>query len=106
MFIDRLFGGSAQLLRSKEPISICSKLDFWRVVSLEKDREVTLKNDDVRAPGEVFLKFRFKQNSDNSSTVQQTLIYRPKGLLGQLYYSLLQAPHKTLFTRLVDGLAG
>jgi uncharacterized protein YbjT (DUF2867 family) len=90
-FLDKLVGGVG-LRRgrtNKTEIYPGDTLDFWRVLAADKENKRLLLYAEMKLPGEAWLEFKIADNDGKSSLVQ-TATFRPKGLLGRLYwYSVL-----------------
>jgi uncharacterized protein YbjT (DUF2867 family) len=90
-FLDKLVGGVG-LRRgrtNKSEIYPGDTLDFWRVLAADKESKRLLLYAEMKLPGEAWLEFKIV-NNDGKSYLKQTATFRPKGLLGRLYwYSVL-----------------
>ena len=94
--IDQAFGGVG-LTRgktAKKRPQIGDALDFWRVLTVEKRR--FLLYAEMRLPGEAWLEFSIKEKGDHYE-LYQVATFRPKGVLGRLYWYLLYPPHVLIF---------
>ncbi len=68
-------------------------LDFWRVLFADKSGKRLALYAEMKLPGEAWLEFRI-EDRDGVSWLVQTATFRPKGVLGRLYwYSLLPFHH-------------
>jgi len=101
-FLDKLFGGVG-LRRgrtNKNEIHTGDTLDFWRVLAADKENKRLLLYAEMKLPGEAWLEFKiFEKNGKNF--LQQTATFRPKGLLGRLYWYSVLPFHYFVF----DGMA-
>jgi uncharacterized protein YbjT (DUF2867 family) len=101
-FLDKLFGGVG-LRRgrtNKNEIHTGDTLDFWRVLAADKENKRLLLYAEMKLPGEAWLEFKiFEKNGKNF--LQQTATFRPKGLLGRLYWYFVLPFHFFVF----DGMA-
>jgi len=101
-FLDKLFGGVG-LRRgrtNKNEIHTGDTLDFWRVLAADKENKRLLLYAEMKLPGEAWLEFKiFEKNG--KSFLQQTATFRPKGLLGRLYWYSVLPFHYFVF----DGMA-
>ena len=86
-FLDKMVGGVG-LRRGRTHPNIIhdgDAIDFWRVLFADREDGRLLLFAEMRLPGEAWLEFRI----ENQNLVQ-TATFRPKGLLGRLYwYSVL-----------------
>jgi len=101
-FLDKLFGGVG-LRRgrtNKNEIHTGDTLDFWRVLAADKENKRLLLYAEMKLPGEAWLEFKiFEKNGKNF--LQQTATFRPKGLLGRMYWYSVLPFHYFVF----DGMA-
>jgi len=100
--IDKLVGGVG-LHRGRtnaNTINTGDTLDFWRVLSADKPSMRLLLYAEMKLPGEAWLEFKII-NNNGIYFLEQTATYRPKGLLGRLYWYLVLPFHFFLF----DGMA-
>lgn len=90
-FLDKVVGGVGLRRGRTNPdnIHIGDTLDFWRVLAADRSRTRLLLYAEMKLPGEAWLEFKVIKRSDKWY-LQQTATFRPKGLLGRLYwYSVL-----------------
>ncbi len=101
-FMDRLMGGVG-LRRGRtnaNTIQTGDTLDFWRVLSADRQNRRLLLYAEMKLPGEAWLEFRIIKK-DTGEFLQQTATFRPKGLLGRLYWYSVLPFHYFVF----DGMA-
>lgn len=101
-FIDKVFGGEglrADLPRGKE-LKAGDKLDFWRVVEADKESGHLLLFAEMKVPGEAWLEFSIKD-----SKLFQTATFRPRGVLGRLYWYTLLPIHHLIFKGMAKAIA-
>lgn len=101
-FLDKLFGGVG-LRRgrtNKTEIHSGDSLDFWRVLVADKKNKRLLLYAEMKLPGEAWLEFRIVERK-GKNYLQQTATFRPKGLLGRLYWYSVLPFHYFVF----DGMA-
>ena len=93
--IDKMFGGVG-LRRGRTnttTINAGDAVDFWRVLVADKPNRRLLLYAEMKLPGEAWLEFKVV-NKDGQDYLKQTATFRPKGLLGRLYwYSVLPFHH-------------
>jgi uncharacterized protein YbjT (DUF2867 family) len=100
-FMDKLAGGVG-LRRGRTNISHIQAgdtLDFWRVLYANKSEGRLLLFAEMKLPGEAWLEFQIKDN-----TLIQTATFRPKGILGRLYWLLVSPLHNFIFQGLINEL--
>jgi hypothetical protein len=101
-FIDKVFGGVG-LRRGRTniySIQAGDTLDFWRVLYASKIEKRLLLFAEMKLPGEAWLEFQVKEN-----TLIQTATFRPKGLLGRIYWYTVLPLHGLIFKGLIKKLA-
>lgn len=101
-FIDKIFGGVG-LRRgrtNRNDINAGDALDFWRVLYASKSDERLLLFAEMKLPGEAWLEFQIRGN-----TLIQTATFRPKGLLGRIYWYTVLPLHGIIFRGLIKELA-
>ncbi|MFZ1571875.1 MAG: SDR family oxidoreductase [Candidatus Kapaibacterium sp.] len=104
-FIDKLFGGVG-LRRgrtSETEIHTGDTLDFWRVLVADKSNKRLLLYAEMKLPGEAWLEFLIV-NKDNKSYLQQKATFRPKGLLGRMYWYCVLPLHYFIFNGLATNI--
>ena len=101
-FIDQLVGGVGlnRGKRSSEKIKAGDTLDFWRVLYADKEGGRLLLYAEMKLPGEAWLEFHFK-----NETLHQHATFRPRGVLGRLYWWLVYPLHSFLFNGMLKKLA-
>lgn len=102
-FVDKLVGGVG-LQRGRthiHEITAGDSLDFWRVLLADKDEKRLLLFAEMRLPGEAWLEFRI----DNNNVLHQIATFRPKGLLGRIYWYSLVPFHYFIFEGMIRNIA-
>lgn len=101
-FLDKLVGGVG-LRRGRtnsNTIHTGDTLDFWRVLAADKENKRLLLYAEMKLPGEAWLEFKIVEKN-GKSFLKQTATFRPKGLLGRLYWYSVLPFHFFVF----DGMA-
>lgn len=101
-FLDKLAGGVG-LRRgrtNKTEIHTGDTLDFWRVLAADKENKRLLLYAEMKLPGEAWLEFKIVEKN-GKNFLQQTATFRPKGLLGRIYWYSVLPFHFFVF----DGMA-
>jgi uncharacterized protein YbjT (DUF2867 family) len=101
-FLDKLVGGVG-LRRgrtNKNEIHTGDTLDFWRVLAADKQKKRLLLYAEMKLPGEAWLEFKIAEKN-KKSFLKQTATFRPKGLLGRMYWYSVLPFHYFVF----DGMA-
>ncbi len=87
-------------LKNPKDISTGESLDFWRVIYADRVEKRLLLYAEMKLPGEAWLEFRIKEE-----TLFQTATFRPRGLLGRLYWYAVMPLHGLIFTGMIRKLA-
>ena len=116
--LDRLAGGPGlrRGRRDPEQISYGEALDFWRVTGFEPGRSLVLRAE-MKLPGEAILEFTVapigegpRDGKDGSerpaprSRLVQIARFRPRGLMGLLYWHFVKPLHNIVFASMIEGL--
>lgn len=75
-------------------------VDFWRVLYADKNEGRLLLFAEMRLPGEAWLEFKLDGNQ-----LIQTATFRPKGVLGRLYWYAVLPFHGFIFTGMINKLS-
>jgi uncharacterized protein YbjT (DUF2867 family)/uncharacterized protein YndB with AHSA1/START domain len=108
-FLDRLAGGPGNLRGRRDParLGYGEALDFWRVTGVEPGRRLTLRAE-MRLPGEAELEFTIEpiltSGASGRSRLVQTARFRPKGLMGLLYWWVVTPFHRIVFQGTLNGI--
>ena len=96
--IDKLSGGVGLRRGRKSPIELekGDTLDFWRVILSDKNEGKLLLYAEMRLPGEAWLEWKVEE-IEGKTQILQTATFRPKGLLGRLYWYFLVPFHLFIF---------
>lgn len=102
-FLDKIFGGVG-LRRGRTHdthIDNGDALDFWRVLYADKEEKRLLLFAEMRLPGEAWLEFKI----DSNNILHQTATFRPRGILGRLYWYSLIPFHFFIFKGMIKNIA-
>jgi uncharacterized protein YbjT (DUF2867 family) len=104
--LDRLIGGVGLRRGRRHPNKLRAgdALDFWRVEAVEPDRLLRLRAE-MKVPGDAWLQFEARPQSEEETLLLQTTFFAPKGLSGFLYWYLLYPLHGLIFSGLIRNLA-
>jgi len=100
-FLDQLQGGVG-LRRGRtqdHELHAGDAVDFWRVLYANKEEGRLLLFAEMKLPGEAWLEFKVEDN-----TLWQTATFRPKGLMGRLYWYSVLPFHGFIFKGMLDKL--
>ncbi len=102
--LDRLVGGPGlrRGRRASEKLAFGDALDFWRVTGIESGRRLELRAE-MKLPGEALLEFDVAESGSRSS-LTQTARFKPRGLAGLLYWTVVSPFHGFVFSGMLDGV--
>ncbi|MFN2469694.1 MAG: SDR family oxidoreductase [Gaiellaceae bacterium] len=103
-FLDLLVGGAGLRRGRRDPVGLATgaTVDFWRVEALEPDRLLRLAAE-MRLPGRAWLQFEV-DGDERGSTIRQTAIFDPAGVLGRAYWYALWPVHGRIFGGMLRGI--
>lgn len=78
-------------------------LDFWRVLLADRENKRLLLYAEMKLPGEAWLEFVVAR-IDGQDFLKQTATFRPKGLLGRLYWYSVLPFHYFVFRRMAENI--
>jgi hypothetical protein len=104
-FLDLLAGGVGLRRGRPDPehLRVGDTVDWWRVETYEPDRLLRLRAE-MKLPGRAWLEFEVEP-SDGGSTLRQTALFDPSGLLGLLYWYAVYPLHALVFRGMLAGIA-
>jgi uncharacterized protein YbjT (DUF2867 family) len=76
-------------------------LDFWRVLLADKKERRLLLFAEMKLPGEAWLEFTI----DHDNNLHQVATFRPRGLMGRLYWYLVLPFHYFIFNGMINSIA-
>ncbi len=104
-FLDLLVGGPGLRRGRRHPHRLVQgdTVDFWRVEAVEPERLLRLQAE-MKLPGRAWLQFEVEPKGVET-TIRQTAIFDPVGLVGLLYWYALYPLHALVFRGMLRGLA-
>lgn len=101
-FLDKLVGGVGLRRGRTHPtkLAVGDALDFWRVLYSNKDEGRLLLFAEMKLPGEAWLEFKFTNDQ-----LEQIATFRPKGILGRLYWYSVYPFHGLIFSGLIKKIS-
>ena len=104
-WVDKMVGGVGLRRGRTHPslINAGDALDFWRVVYADKSIGKLLLFAEMKLPGEAWLEFKVVEEN-NQSILHQTATFRPKGLIGRIYWYCLVPFHYFVFNGMIRNL--
>ena len=88
--------------RHPDTLAVGDALDCWRVEAIEPGRRLRLMAE-MKVPGRAWLEFEVE--GDQESTIRQTAIFDPVGLLGLAYWYGVWPLHRLVFAGMLRGIA-
>ena len=103
--MDKIAGGVGLRRGRTSPNLITSgdTLDFWRVLVADHGEKRLLLFAEMKLPGEAWLEFLVIEK-DGKPYLKQTATFRPRGLLGRLYWYSVLPFHHFVFNGMSDRL--
>jgi uncharacterized protein YbjT (DUF2867 family) len=103
--LDRLAGGPGLRRGRRRPARIAygDALDFWRVTGIRPQRHLELRAE-MKLPGVATLSFDLEPGPGTSCALTQVARFKPKGLLGLLYWYLVLPLHGVVFRGMLRGI--
>ena len=108
-WMDKLVGGPGlrRGRRHPETVEFGEALDFWRVVGIDRDRSLSLRAE-MKLPGEAQLDFAIEEIDAQAQPPLHRLVmtarFRPRGLLGLLYWYAVVPLHELVFGGMLRGI--
>ncbi len=104
-FMDKMAGGVGLRRGRTNPDTIRTgdTLDFWRVLAADSSRSRLLLYAEMKLPGEAWLEFKIVEK-DGKWYLKQTATFRPKGLMGRLYWYSVAPFHFFVFEGMARNL--
>ncbi len=78
-------------------------LDFWRVLVADKKEKRLLLYAEMKLPGDAWLEFKVEE-SDGGPVLKQRATFRPRGLLGRLYWFSVLPFHQFVFRGMAENI--
>ena len=102
--LDQMIGGPG-LRRGRRDaafLGVGDPVDFWRVEDVSPARRLRL-HAEMRLPGEAWLTWELSTEPEGTRVVQSAE-FRPKGLVGRLYWLTTAPFHRLIFPGLLAGI--
>jgi len=102
--IDQFLGGIGLNRGRKHPskIEVGDSIDFWRVLLANEKTCHLILFSEMKVPGEAWLEFEIDENEKN---LKQTATFRPRGLIGRIYWYALWPIHCYIFKKMATSIA-
>ncbi len=104
--MDRLLGGPGIGRGRRDPQSVQAgdALDFWRVLAVDPGHRLKLVAE-MKVPGEAVLELLLTECVDGTTEIRQCARFKPRGLLGLLYWYSVLPLHNLVFAGMLRGMA-
>ncbi len=100
--MDQLIGGPG-LRRGRRPmLRVGDALDFWRIEAVVAPERLRLRAE-MRLPGMAWLTWEITASGEGSH-IEQVATFRPRGLLGRLYWYGVLPFHHFIFPTMLDRI--
>jgi len=100
--LDKLLGGPGLRKGRKPTISVGDSIDFWRVEEVVPDRKLRFRAEMV-LPGAAWLTWEIEPKG-GGARITQSATFRPRGVIGRLYWVGVAPFHRFVFPGLLRGL--
>lgn len=104
--LDQMIGGVGLNRGRRHPsnIQVGDSIDFWRVLLADKEKGHLILFATMKVPGEAWLEFKIDEEKNKNELVQ-IATFKPKGILGKLYWYLLYPFHYFIFQNMATAIA-
>ncbi|MEO8649512.1 MAG: SDR family oxidoreductase, partial [Acidobacteriota bacterium] len=104
--MDKIVGGVGLRRGRTSPnkINAGDTLDFWRVLVADRVDRRLLLYAEMKLPGEAWLELKIAEE-DGETLLKQTATFRPRGLLGRLYWFSVLPFHHFVFGGMASNIA-
>jgi uncharacterized protein YbjT (DUF2867 family) len=103
--LDRMVGGVGLRRGRRHPENVREgeAVDFWRVDRVVPDEMLRLRAE-MRLPGQAWLEWHIVP-ADGGADLVQVARFRPRGLMGRLYWFVMAPFHSVIFPRMACRIA-
>ena len=104
--IDLLLGGVGMRRGRRDPeeLAVGDTLDWWRVETYNRNTLLRLAAE-MKLPGRAWLEYEVKARAGGGSTIRQTAVFDPAGLLGLGYWYVIYPFHAAIFIGMLNSIA-
>ncbi|MHA2503391.1 MAG: SDR family oxidoreductase [Candidatus Kariarchaeaceae archaeon] len=105
-FLDEIVGGVGMRRGRTHPTDLKQGdvIDCWRVKRVVQGEELILEAE-MKLPGIASLKFGIIPQDDGTFILEQNALFVPQGLLGLLYWKLVEPLHMSVFAGMLNAIA-
>lgn len=106
-YLDKLVGGVGLRRGRRSPTDLYKGdvLDFWRVLLADQANGRLLLFAEMKLPGDAWLEFKIVPVNEQKMKLVQSAIFRPKGVLGRLYWYSVVPFHFLIFKNMAQKVA-
>ncbi|HEX9120884.1 MAG TPA: DUF2867 domain-containing protein [Terriglobales bacterium] len=103
--MDEWTGGIGMMRRRRDPdeLRVGDVVDFWRVQEFQPNRFLRLRAE-MKLPGRAWLQFHVEP-AEHGALLRSEALFKPDGILGDLYWGLLYPIHVFLFSGMLRAIA-
>lgn len=103
--LDLLIGGPGLRRGRRNPtaLEVGDPVDFWRVEAADPRRRLRL-HAEMRLPGDAWLTWELVPSGGGGTLITQTAEFRPRGVLGRVYWLSVAPFHRLVFPTLLGGI--
>ncbi len=104
-WMDKVIGGPGlrRGRRHPEEVGYGEALDFWRVIGIEKDKNLKLLAE-MKLPGIATLEFNIEPTEKCVTKLVMSARFRPKGIVGLAYWYAVVPFHNIVFGGMLKGI--
>ncbi len=105
-WLDKTLGGPGHGRGRRDPVDlrVGDALDFWRVLSIEPGRSLVFLAE-MRVPGQALLSLGLKHLGPDRCELSIQALFKPRGVLGILYWYSVNPLHVPVFKGMLRGMA-
>ena len=100
--LDQLIGGPGLRRGRRKELRVGDALDFWRIEAVEPPSVLRLRAE-MRLPGKAWLTWKVTETASGSHIVQEAT-FRPRGLMGRLYWYAVLPFHHFIFPTMLKRI--
>ncbi len=105
-WLDLLVGGVGlrRGRRDSNHLRVGDHVDFWRVEEIQPGRLLRLVAE-MKMPGRAWLQLEVEAEGSNASSIRQTALFDPVGIVGLAYWYAIWPVHNLIFGNMLKGLS-
>lgn len=105
--LDQLVGGPGLRRGRRDPLvlGVGDPVDFWRVEAVVPGVRLRL-HAEMRLPGDAWLTWELEPAPGGGTLLRQVAEFRPRGILGRVYWYAVAPFHRFVFPGIVAGVLG